>query len=168
MAMTAPLHVCCSRGYYHCVKLLLVLNADVDVVDMKGRTPFHLSCMTNHFKIAKLLKTKGGSVTKQDYLGHTALHLVLQSPTTFTYDNVKWLVDAGSDPFVVDNVRFLLLCRIVDLVIEYDCAFVLMFVQFGVSPYSIIQKQHESKPTASTASMLECVEKLLPVRSWRA
>lgn len=36
MAMTSPLHVCSSVGHYHCVKLLLILNANQELVDMVG------------------------------------------------------------------------------------------------------------------------------------
>jgi len=34
MAMTAPIHVCCDNGHYHCVRLLIVINADIQVVDL--------------------------------------------------------------------------------------------------------------------------------------
>jgi len=60
--------------------------------------------MRGHYKITKLLKTKGGSVTKQDFGGNTALHLVLKSAEC-SYAMVKFLLEAGSDPCQVDNVR---------------------------------------------------------------
>jgi hypothetical protein len=34
MVLTSAIHVCSSHGHYHCVKLLLSLNADVHVLDM--------------------------------------------------------------------------------------------------------------------------------------
>lgn len=136
MTMMAPLHATTSQGHYHCVKLLLILNADITVLDMKGRTPFHLSCMEGHFKIAKLLKSKGGSISIQDFGGNTALHLVLRSPTC-SYTMVKWLVEAGSDPCTADN--------------------------YGVTPFNIVEEQHEKCPSSANVALLELLTKYLPV-----
>lgn len=136
MTLTAPLHVCSASGHYHCVKLLLALNADVHVVDMRGQTPLHLACTKGFLRIIKLLSSRGSDMAMQDYGGKTALHLALAS-SECTVDIVTYLLQQGSDTVCRDNHE--------------------------KTPFDIAESRYQMEQSSENSAILQVVEKYLPV-----
>ena len=67
------------------VKLLIDRGADVNTVDMYGRTPLHNACINSHLDMVQLLIDRGADVNVADRYGVTPLSL------TFRYRHLHLL-----------------------------------------------------------------------------
>uniref|UniRef100_A0A2D4HZ25 Uncharacterized protein n=1 Tax=Micrurus lemniscatus lemniscatus TaxID=129467 RepID=A0A2D4HZ25_MICLE len=69
-----PLHASVINGHTSCLRLLLEVTDNPDVVDAKGQTPLMLAVAYGHIDAVSLLLEKEASVDAADILGCTALH----------------------------------------------------------------------------------------------
>jgi hypothetical protein len=71
-----PLHYASYKGHTDIVRILLKCGAEINAVDVEGKTPLLLACSESHEDTALLLMYKGANVLVRDRFGHQAMHVV--------------------------------------------------------------------------------------------
>ena len=77
------------------MKLLVRKGANVNAINIEGRTALHLVSAEGYFKGAKFLIENGANVNAEDYNGWTALYLA----SSWGYDLklIKLLIEKGAN-----------------------------------------------------------------------
>ncbi|KAF4460127.1 ankyrin repeat [Fusarium albosuccineum] len=70
----APLHYACENGSTSITRVLLHLDADIDVCSRDGTTPLHCAAKGGHFDAFELLLQTGANADVRDAWGRTPLH----------------------------------------------------------------------------------------------
>lgn len=70
----SPLYIAVDKGSIDMVKTLLAANADVNAVEMHGRTPLHNACWNGRIDVIIELLKNGANVHAKDNDGCTPLH----------------------------------------------------------------------------------------------
>eukprot|EP00386_Alphamonas_edax_P006558 GDKI01021202.1.p1 GENE.GDKI01021202.1~~GDKI01021202.1.p1 ORF type:complete len:566 (-),score=134.32 GDKI01021202.1:471-2168(-) len=86
-----PLHMC--KNLPDTARLFLEWGADVNLVDVDGRTVLHHACMIGDMKSALLYIEKGCDIKQADKEGATVLHLRLGEKV----DSCKKFIELGAD-----------------------------------------------------------------------
>ena len=83
---------------------LIDLGCDVNIRDVAGFTPFHHCCCVfateETLEMAEMLLKKGADINAKSRFGNTALQ---EATDAHRYDLVKFLLENGADPYIVDN-----------------------------------------------------------------
>ena len=74
-----PLHMAAQEGYTEIVKALITAKADVNLLDIYGKSPLHKAAQYGHKAIIKLLLNKGANLNQRDKNGRTALDIAEQN-----------------------------------------------------------------------------------------
>lgn len=90
-----PLHLAALGGCTQNVKLLLRINADINVTDNKDLTPLHLAALGGHNEIISFLISQGAHIEATDNRGNTPLHL---AALTKKGESIKLLVGMNANP----------------------------------------------------------------------
>ena len=90
-----------GSGHYQCIKLLIEVGTDVNVIDnygrldsSSGRTPLHYAVLDSHHKCVKLFIQAGADVNHVDNKGYTT---VMQATFNGRFKCPEVLVEAGAD-----------------------------------------------------------------------
>lgn len=80
------LHQLVKEGNLKCIRILVNLGAEVNMVDDMGRTPLHLSVIAGNTKVTQFLLKNGGNPDIKDSDGNT--------PVDFTddFDLIEMLI----------------------------------------------------------------------------
>jgi ankyrin repeat protein len=97
---TTALHRASASGHYNTVVALLDLGADVNAVDLEGRTALHLAARCKREAVCRLLIERGADVNVHDIQENTALHHAVR---ICGVDTVELLLEAGADPSGLDQ-----------------------------------------------------------------
>lgn len=87
---STPLHWAARHGHLEVVETLIANGADVNAVDVFGRTPLHLAAP--HPVVMEMLIGAGADVDARDQLSNTPLHRAVPQ-----VDAVDALIAAGAD-----------------------------------------------------------------------
>uniref|UniRef100_A0A8D0HGQ3 Transient receptor potential cation channel subfamily A member 1 n=1 Tax=Sphenodon punctatus TaxID=8508 RepID=A0A8D0HGQ3_SPHPU len=77
--------------HYELAEYLISMGANIDSVDIEGRTPLLLATSCASWKIVNLLLSKGANVELKDHLGRNFLHLTVLQPGGLQHLNEKFL-----------------------------------------------------------------------------
>ena len=67
-----PIHIASARGDLNIVKMLLEVEANVNVIDSNHNTPLHLAAHNGHIEIVKILLSVGANKNLLNCLKHNA------------------------------------------------------------------------------------------------
>ena len=90
------------------VRILLEQGAEVDVLDVDGRTPFHHAVRNKHESSARLVQfllDRGAALTIKDSRGKTPLHVAAQNQSDSAVEIVRTLLQQGTISAVNVNER---------------------------------------------------------------
>lgn len=76
------LHLACQTADIGMIELLLQYGANVNALDLKGRTPLHHCVLKGRHSLAKLLLSRGAVPHAVDEDGKTPLQYAVDSGTT--------------------------------------------------------------------------------------
>lgn len=94
----SALHTAASNGYMPSVILLIGKGANIEIIDINGRTPLHLASYNGHVKPVKLLVERGANFTTVDKDGRTALHLAAcGTKGEDSVETIAFLISIGMD-----------------------------------------------------------------------
>ncbi len=97
------LHRAFLHRKYHSTQQLILLGANINIVDSRSRSPLHYACISGFYEGAKLLTLLSANLNLQDHKGRIPLmHAIKfkQMPL------VKLLMSKGSDSDIEDNNGF--------------------------------------------------------------
>ena len=99
------LHYAAAFGWKECIDLLLKHGANVNAINMWKITPITIAMLKNHQGIVKeLLKRNDIDVNGKDEDGRTLLTMAIEDLSDHTvFDFIKFLLEKGADPTVVDT-----------------------------------------------------------------
>jgi ankyrin repeat protein len=73
------LHLAAEHGSDEIMELLLEINAEIEVRDLRGRTPLHLAAEHGNCKVVELLLKHGANLNVRDLDKQVPLHLAVRS-----------------------------------------------------------------------------------------
>ncbi|NXY05159.1 TRPA1 protein, partial [Pteruthius melanotis] len=85
------LHRTALFDHYELAEYLISMGANIDSVDIEGRSPLLLATSCASWKIVNLLLSKGANVSLKDHLGRNFLHLTVLQPGGLQHLNEKYL-----------------------------------------------------------------------------
>jgi ankyrin repeat protein len=99
-----PLHFAAAYGWPEMIDLLIKTGADINAENSWRATPINIAMLKNHEGcVKKFLEYPDVDVNKKDDKGRTLLTLALLDLTPRTVDFVKFLLNKGADPNLVDT-----------------------------------------------------------------
>uniref|UniRef100_A0A8D2PXJ0 Transient receptor potential cation channel subfamily A member 1 n=1 Tax=Zosterops lateralis melanops TaxID=1220523 RepID=A0A8D2PXJ0_ZOSLA len=97
------LHRTALFDHYELAEYLISMGANIDSVDIEGRSPLLLATSCASWKIVNLLLSKGANVSLKDHLGRNFLHLTVLQPGGLQHLNEKYLQMEHIKNLVVDE-----------------------------------------------------------------
>uniref|UniRef100_A0A8V5FV51 Transient receptor potential cation channel subfamily A member 1 n=1 Tax=Melopsittacus undulatus TaxID=13146 RepID=A0A8V5FV51_MELUD len=97
------LHRTALFDHYELAEYLISMGANIDSVDIEGRSPLLLATSCASWKIVNLLLSKGANVSLKDHLGRNFLHLTVLQPGGLQHLNEKFLQMEHIKNLVVDE-----------------------------------------------------------------
>ncbi|XP_043466925.1 ankyrin-1-like [Leptopilina heterotoma] len=95
------LHVAAARGHLQIVDLLIKNGAEINVVDIKGRTPFYIALLQNKVEVAEFLLENGARIDIRREDGRTTLHVAIK---TQNIQIVERILKKGTMVNVLDDM----------------------------------------------------------------
>ncbi|PRP85140.1 hypothetical protein PROFUN_07211 [Planoprotostelium fungivorum] len=98
-----PLHTACYKSHLRVIEALIECGAEVSKISNSGATPLHYLVRSNHTdeesftQVLKIVVERGGNVNCQDVNGCTPIWQACATPNIVA---VKYLLDAGADPYI--------------------------------------------------------------------
>uniref|UniRef100_A0A663MZB1 Transient receptor potential cation channel subfamily A member 1 n=1 Tax=Athene cunicularia TaxID=194338 RepID=A0A663MZB1_ATHCN len=97
------LHRTALFDHYELAEYLISMGANIDSVDIEGRSPLLLATSCASWKIVNLLLSKGANVSLKDHLGRNFLHLTVLQPGGLQHLNEQFLQMEHIKNLVVDE-----------------------------------------------------------------
>lgn len=75
---TSSLYIACNNGHLEVVRLLVYLQADIEIQTLDGSTPLLISCLKGHTDIVRHLLDSNANINTPRYSGATPLYVACQ------------------------------------------------------------------------------------------
>lgn len=93
----SPLQMAVRMNSYKIAELLILNNANVNILDFQNRNPLHYSSFRGDLNMMRLLLSHGCKINHQDYQGYTSLHKAIWNEERLS---IMELLNANADPTI--------------------------------------------------------------------